>query len=173
MKKIIYIAAVLLIATSFSYGQKRNKSKLTKPPAAQTAQPQTQPQPQTVPQTVPQTPQGSTKSTEAYGALVLRKVEVEAEYKEMLVDYTEEHPRVKIKKAEIDSLNFEMEKIAAMDSSFIPKLTATVGKLVLKKIDLQTEVNKLLLQYSEDHDLVKRAKQKVAVIEEEIQKVLQ
>jgi uncharacterized protein involved in exopolysaccharide biosynthesis len=169
MKKIIYIAAVLLIATSFSYGQKRNKSKLTKPPAAQTTQPPTQPQPQTV----PQTPQGSTKSTEAYGALVLRKVEVEAEYKEMLVDYTEEHPRVKIKKAEIDSLNFEMEKIAAMDSSFIPKLTATVGKLVLKKIDLQTEVNKLLLQYSEDHDLVKRAKQKVAVIEEEIQKVLQ
>jgi hypothetical protein len=43
----------------------------------------------------------------------------------------------------------------------------------LKKIDLQTEVNKLLLQYSEDHDLVKRAKQKVAVMEEEIQKVLQ
>jgi uncharacterized protein involved in exopolysaccharide biosynthesis len=169
MKKAIYIAAVLLIATSFSYGQKRNKSKVTKPPANQTTQPQTQPQPQTA----PQTPQGSTKSSAAYGELVLRKVEVEAECKEMLVDYTEEHPKVKIKKAEIDNLNAEMDKIAAMDTSLIPKLTATVGKLILKKIDLQTEVNKLLLQYSEDHDLVKRAKQKVAVMEEEIQKVLQ
>ena len=171
MKKVIYIAAILLIATSFSvsYGQKRSKNKLSKPPATQTTQPQTQP-PQ---QTVPQTQQGSTKSSAAYGELVLRKVEVEAEYKEMLVDYTEEHPKLKIKKAEIDNLNLEMEKIAAMDISFAPKLTATVGKLVLKKIDLQTEVNKLLLQYAEDHDLVKRAKQKVAVIEEEIQKVLQ
>lgn len=170
MKKIFYIIAVLLVVTSFSvsYGQKRSKTKTPKTTTAQ--QPQ---QPQTQPQIQPQTQQGSTKSTPAYAELVNRKVEVEAEYKELLVDYTEDHPKVKVKRVERATINLEMEKIASMDAAMIPKLTASYGKLLLRKIELEREVNELLLKFSEEHPSVKKAKEKVAVLDQEIQKILQ
>lgn len=166
MKKIFYIAAVLLIAGSFtvSYGQKRGKSKTPKTP---------QTQQQTGQQAQTQTAQGSTKSTAAYAELVNRKVEVEAEYKELLVDYTEEHPKVKVKRVELASLNLEMEKISSMDAAMIPKLTVSYGKLLIRKIELEREVNELLLKFSEEHPSVIKAKEKVAVLDKEIQKILQ
>lgn len=157
MKKVFYIAGFLLIAFSFqiSFGQKRSKNKSAKPPAPE--------QPQ----------QGATKSTPAYAELVNKKVEVEADYKELLVDYTEENPKVKIKKAELTSINLEMAKITVMDASMIPKLTASFGKLVLRKIELEREMNELLLKFSEEHPSVIKAKEKVVVLEQEIQKILQ
>lgn len=158
MKKVFYITGFLLIALSFqiSYGQKKNRKKT---PTQQQAQ--TQPQ------------QFATKATPAYAELVNRKVEVEADYKELLVDYTEENPKVKIKKAELTSINLEMAKIVVMDASMAPKLTASLGKLLLRKIELEREVNELLLKFSEEHPSVIKAKEKVVVLDQEIQKILQ
>lgn len=170
MKKAIYTSAVLIIglSVSVSFGQK-GKTKSPKPPVNQQAQ--TPPQPQT--QTPEPIQQGSTKTTPAYIELVNRKVEVEAEYKELLVDYTEEHPKVKITKAELTSINYEMAKMVVMDVSMIPKLTQAFGKIILRKIELEKDVNELLLKLSEVHPTVIKAKEKVAIMEQEIQKILQ
>lgn len=156
MKKVFYITGFLLIAFSFqiSYGQKKSKKKTP-------AQQQTQPQ------------QVAAKATPAYAELVNRKVEVEADYKELLVDYTEENPKVKIKKAELTSINLELAKITVMDASMIQKLTASFGKLLLRKIELEREVHELQLKFSEEHPSVIKAKEKVAVLDQEIQKILQ
>jgi uncharacterized protein involved in exopolysaccharide biosynthesis len=164
MKKVFYIVSVLLIAVSFqiSYGQKSKRK--TQKNAQQQAQTQTAAQ--------PPFQEGSTKSSAAYIELVNRKVEVEADYKELLVDYTEENPKVKIKKAELTSLNLEMAKINMMDASMIPKLTMSFGKLLLRKIDLEKNVSELLLKFSEEHPSVIKAKEKVQVLEQEIQKIL-
>ena len=168
MKKYLASIAFVFVVTSFSvcHGQKRTKAAKTKtqPQAAQSTEQQNQTQPQQ---------QGSTKSTPAYGELVMRKVEVEADLKQLLVDYTEEHPRAKEKKTELDAINREMDRIAAMDKAMIPKLTTTVGKLILRKIELETEIFKMKEQYAEDHPFIKKAKDKLEVIEGEIQKVLQ
>lgn len=170
MKKVIYILAILFIglSVSTSFGQK-GKTKSPKPNTTQ----QNPPQPQTQTQTPEPIQQGSTKSTAAYIELVNRKVEVEAEYKELLVDYTEEHPKVKIKRAELTSINYEMAKMVVMDVSMIPKLTQAFGKIILRKIELEKEVNELLLKLSEVHPTVIKAKEKVAIMEQEIQKILQ
>ena len=161
MKRFFAVTTFSIFVLSFSvcYGQ---KTKKTKP----TPQPQTQP-------TQQQTPQGSTKSSPAYIELTLRKVEVEAELNELLVEYTEEHPKARVKQAEINSLNREMDRIAAMDASMIPRMTATFGKLVLRKVELETEVNKMLLQYEEGHPQIKKTKDKLEIIEREIQRILQ
>ncbi|GEM_PF-1787353 len=161
MKRFFAVITFLIFVLSFSvcYGQKNKKTKPT---------PQPQPQTQST-----QTQQGSTKSSPAYIELTLRKVEVEAELKEILVDYTEAHPKAKNKQAEISSLNREMERIASMNASMIPRMTATFGKLILRKVELEAEINTMLLQYEESHPQIKKTKDKLEIIEQEIQKILQ
>ncbi len=55
----------------------------------------------------------------------------------------------------------------------IPKLTMSFGKLLLRKIDLERDVSELLVKFSEEHPSVIKAKEKVLVLEQEIQKILQ
>jgi uncharacterized protein involved in exopolysaccharide biosynthesis len=174
MKRVLFIIASIFVAASFSvcYGQKKNRTVKAKPQTA-TTQSTEQQQNQAQTQQQQQQQQSSTKSSPAYGELVMRKVEVEADLKQLLVDYTEEHPRAKEKKVELDALNREMDKIAAMDNAMIPKLTSTIGKLILRKIELEAEMFRLSGQYAKDHPFIKKTRDKLEVIEGEIQKALQ
>ncbi len=114
----------------------------------------------------------TTKSSPAYAELLLRKAERESELEEFLLDYTEEFPKVKEIKFELGLLNKEMNKILAVNSAESGKLTLALGKLIVRKIELETDLWNLRRQYNDDHPEVKRAKRKVEVFEKAVKEVL-
>ncbi len=112
------------------------------------------------------------KSSPAYAELLLRKTERESELEEFLIDYTDEFPKVKELKFELDLLNKEMDKVLAVNASEAGKLTLALGKLIVRKTELETDVWNLKRQYSDDHPEVKRARRKVEVFEKAIKEIL-
>ena len=112
------------------------------------------------------------KATTAYAELLLRKTERESELEEFLLDYTEEFPKVKELRFELDLLSKEMDKILAVNASEAGKLTLALGKLIVRKTELEVDVWNLKRQYSDDHLEVKRARRKLETFEKAIKEIL-
>jgi len=112
------------------------------------------------------------KFSPAYAELLLRKTEREAQLEEFLLDYTDEFPKVKEIKFELDLLQKQMEKVLAIGASDAPKLSLALGKLVVRKTELEVDYWNLLKQYNADHPEVKRAKRKIEVYEKAVKEIL-
>jgi hypothetical protein len=115
----------------------------------------------------------SFRSTSAFAEVILKKTEVEAEYESLLIDYTEEYPKVKENKVALRLLQAEIEKLSKLDASQMPKLTLALGKLIVKKVDLEVDVNSLLIEFDEKHPDVLRARKKLRIYEKAIAEILQ
>ena len=152
LKKILRAAAFLLLTSHFCFSQTGNKNKTILASSNQAAQ--------------------TVKSSPAYAEVLLRRTERESELEEFLLDYTEEFPKVKEIKFELGLINKEMEKILAVSTTESGKLTLALGKLLVRKIELETDVWNLRRQYNDDHPEVKRAKRKVEVFEKAIKEIL-
>ena len=124
------------------------------------------------PETAVSGKQAAVKNSPAYAEVLLRKTEVEAELEDLLVEYTEEYPKVRETRHELGLLSRELEKLVALNPNDAGKLTLALGKLIVRKAQLETDLWVLLLQYNEAHDDVKRAKRKVATFEKAIKEIL-
>ena len=123
-------------------------------------------------QIVPRQITSAVKSSSAYAEILLRKTERESELEEFLLDYTEEFPKVKEIRFEMNLIQKEMDRISAVNSSEAGKLTLALGKLMVRKIEIEMDLWNLRRQYNEDHPEVKRAKRKVDVFEKSIKEIL-
>lgn len=112
------------------------------------------------------------KSSAAYSETLLRKVEIEAELEELLFAYKEEHPRVKEAQFKLNSINRAVEKILSVNSSEASKLTAALGKLLVRKSELEFEVWKFRQQFNDEHPDVKRARRKVEIFDKAVKEIL-
>lgn len=112
------------------------------------------------------------KYSPAYAELLLRRTERESELEEFLIDYTEDFPKVKEIRFEIDSIQKEMDKILSVNSSDAPKLSLALGKLIVRKTELETDLWNLRQKYNDDHPEVKRAKRKIEVFDKAIKEIL-
>jgi len=65
-----------------------------------------------------------------------------------------------------------MNRILAVNSAESGKLTLALGKLIVRKIELETDLWNLRRQYNDDHTEVKRAKRKAEVYERAIKEIL-
>lgn len=113
------------------------------------------------------------KSSPAYAEVLLRKTETAAELEELLVEYTDEFPKVQQLRAELTLLEREINRILAVNQSETSKLSSALGKLMLRKIELELDYAKLQKQYTEQHSDVKQAKRKVEIFEAAIKEILQ
>ncbi len=114
----------------------------------------------------------SLKASPAYAELLLRRTEREAELEEFALDYTEEFPKVKEIRFEINLINQEMDRIAAVKAADSGKLTLALGKLMVRKTELGTDLWKLHQQYTDERPDVKRLRRKIAVYEKAIKEIL-
>ncbi len=73
------------------------------------------------------------KSSPAYSALVFQRTVIKADLEEMLVTYTEDFPKVKDARHEIDLINFELTRLLDTKVTDSCKLSDSLGKLMLKK----------------------------------------
>ena len=110
------------------------------------------------------------KSSPAYAEILLRKTELSAELENLLLDYTEEFPKVKELRVELGLLQKDLDKVLA--TSDTSKLSLALGKLIVRKVQLQVDVWNLQRQYSDEHPEVKRAKKKVEIYEQAIKEIL-
>jgi len=112
------------------------------------------------------------KSSPAYSEVLLRKTERESELEEFLIGYTEEFPKVKEIRFELDLLQKAAAKIVAVNASEAGKLTLALGKLMVRKTEIETDLWNLRRQYEDDHPEVKRARRKIEIYEKAIKEIL-
>ncbi len=128
---------------------------------------------QTAPKNTPAKPiANSVKSSPAYAELLLRRTERESELEEFALDYTDEFPKVQEIKFELGLINKEMVRVLEVNASDSAKLTLALGKLLVRKTEIQTDLWNLQKQYNADHPEVKRAKRKVEIYEKAIKEIL-
>lgn len=113
------------------------------------------------------------RSTPAFAELILLKTEVESRLEELLLDYKEEYPEVKKNRVELEFINKEFNKMLKLDATQTPKLTLALGKLLVRKIELQSDLSTLLENYKEDNPEVLRAKKKLEIFERAIAEIMQ
>lgn len=126
---------------------------------------------QTTTKTITQKPiVNAAKSSPAFAEIILRKTELSAELENLLIDYTEDFPKIKELRFELGLLQKDLEKILAVSDA--SKLTLALGKLIVRKVELQVDVWSLQKQYADEHPDVKRAKKKVEIYEQAIKEIL-
>ena len=138
LQKIISISIFLSLFSFVCFAQNNGKNKTA--------------------QTLPRTASQAIKSTPAYSEVLLRKTERESELEEFLLDYTEEFPKVKEIRFELGLIQKEMDKILAVNAAEAGKLTLALGKLLVRKTELETDLWNMRRHYNDDHPEVKRAK---------------
>lgn len=112
------------------------------------------------------------KTSAAYAEVLLHKTGLEAELEAFLLDYTEEFPKVKELRFELGSVKKEMDKILAVKPEESSKLTLALGKLMVKKVQFETDLWALQSQYKDDHPEVKRAKRRIEIYENAIKEIM-
>ena len=112
------------------------------------------------------------RASPAYAEVLLRRTELEAELEDLLVGHTLEFPPVIELRFKLDRLNVAVVQLFGVKSEESSKLTLALGKLMVRKADLETELWKLQKQYSDEHPEVKKAKRKILVFESAIKDIL-
>ena len=112
------------------------------------------------------------KSSPAFAEVLLRKTELLAEVESLLVTYTEDFPRVQQVRYELNVLNTELTGLLKVKSEEREKLTLALGKLIVRKAELETDYWNLKTKYGDEHPDVKRAKRKTEIYAKAIKDVL-
>lgn len=112
----------------------------------------------------------SVKSTPAYAEVLLRRAELETDVESFLESYTEEFPKVKAAKYELALTNKDLAKLLAQTDA--SKLTLALGKLLVRKNQLETELWMLQNQYDKNHPEVKRAQRKFSSFQNAVKEIL-
>ena len=110
------------------------------------------------------------KASPAYAEVLLQKTEFVAELENLLVDYTDEYPKVKVLRFQIGLLQKDLDKMLTVSDA--SRLTQPLGKLFVRRAELATDLWLLQSQYSDDKPDVKRAKRKVEIFEQAIREIL-
>lgn len=115
---------------------------------------------------------GPVRSSAAYSVVLLRKTEIESDLVSFTDDYTEENPRVVDARFELASLTRDMDRMFGIKPSDVAKLTEATGKLITRKAELETERNRLMRAYKEDHPQVKRVTRKLDIYTKAVKQLL-
>lgn len=112
------------------------------------------------------------RTTAAYAEILLRRTERESELEEFLLDYKEEFPKVKEIRFELGLLQKELERLLAVNAAEVGKLTLALGKLIVRKVEIEVDLWNLRQQYQDDNPEVKRAKRRIEIYERAIKEIL-
>ncbi len=115
---------------------------------------------------------GPIRSSAAFAEALLRKTELQADLESMLPDYTEENPRVLDARFEIGILTKDMDRLFGVRPSETGRLTQALGKMIVRRAALETDLSRLQRSYSKDHPEVKRAKRRVEIFDAAIKEIL-
>ena len=113
------------------------------------------------------------KTSPAYAEVLLRKTELLSELEGLLIEYTEDFPKVKEMRFETVLLQKELDRLLAANVPDASRLSAALGKLMVRKCELSVDLWVLQQQFNDQHPDVKRAKRKSEIFETAINDILQ
>lgn len=117
-------------------------------------------------------PYKTLRSTPAYSEVLLKETELRAEVESLLGEYTEEFPKVKEARSALEFIKKEKAKLLSTDPAEAEKLTLSLGKIMVRKVEAEVELWRLQQSLADGHPEVKRAKKKVEVYEAAIKEIL-
>lgn len=112
------------------------------------------------------------KSSPAYAEILLQKITLQAELEDLQATYTETFPKVMETRFRLNILEQALNKILAVKPSESSKLTLALGKIILQKVEFETELEDLRKKYNDEHPDVKRAKRKVEIFDKAVKEIL-
>ena len=118
------------------------------------------------------TASSSFTSSPAYAEVLLKKTDMTSELEALLVDYTEDFLKVKQIRFSLEALKRESDRLARVKAADSGRLTLALGRLIVRKVELETDLWGLLRTYKDEHPDVKRAKRKVEIYESAIKEIL-
>ncbi len=108
----------------------------------------------------------------AYAELLLKKTELQSELESLILEYTEEFPKVKEIRYVLTLVDRDAARLAKVKPTEASRLTLALGKLLIRRIELETDLWKLQGTYKDEHPEVKRAKRKIEIYETAIAEIL-
>lgn len=122
---------------------------------------------------IPQpSPSLSYQQTAAYAELALRKAEFEADLEALLLDYTDDFPKVKELRFALEKIKVESLRLSRIGAGDQNRATSAVGKLMTRKIEAEIDLWKLSETYADEHPDVRRARKRVEIFEKAIKEIL-
>lgn len=112
------------------------------------------------------------RSSAAYAEIALKRAEVEAELESLLVEYTDEFPKVKELKFSMTRIDVEAARLTTIKPADRDRATAALGKLMVRKVEAELELWKVSQDLADAHPEVKKAKKKVEIFEKAIKEIL-
>lgn len=112
------------------------------------------------------------KATAAYAEVALKRADVEAELESLLVEYTDEFPKVKELKFALTRIDAEGTRLGTIKGADRDRATTALGKLMVRKVEAEIDLWKVQQDYADVHPDVKRAKKKVEIYEKAIKEIL-
>lgn len=110
------------------------------------------------------------KSSAAYAEILLRKAELQSEVESFLESYTEDFPKVKESRYELGLIQKDADKLLAQTD--VSKLTQALGKLLVRRAELSTDLWTLQNRLGADHPEVKRARRKVESFDNAVKEIM-
>lgn len=151
-KKTLLAILLIPVLAGISFGQKSAGAETSKTPVPQAVNP--------------------ARSSPAYAEILLVKTERESELESLLIDYTEEYPKVKEAKFQLSVIKKDIERLLAVKPAEVSKLSLALGKLMVRKTEIETDLWALRIRYNDEHPEVKRAKRKLEIFETAIKDIL-
>ena len=150
--KISFVVLLIPVLTGISFSQKSSSSEPSRISASALV--------------------STVKGSPAYAEILLLKTELESELESLIIEYTDEHPRVKAVRVELTLVQKDIDRILAVKPADSGRLTLALGKLLVRKIQLESDLASLKIKYNDEHPEVKRVKRKVEIFEASIKEIL-
>ncbi len=112
----------------------------------------------------------SAKATPAYAELLLRRTELESNVESWLETYTEDYPKLKETRYELELINKDLTTLLAQTDT--GKLTLALGKLLVRKNEIATDLWVLENKFGKDHPDVKRNQRKLESFQKAVKEIL-
>ncbi len=144
------IAVFLMAAAAVSFGQAPADKK------AETAK----------------SPVNPAASSPAYAELLLKRTELLSQLESLILEYTEEFPKVKEIRQTLTLIERESSRLAKVKAADSSRLTLALGKLMVRKVELESDLLNLRKSYQEEHPDIKRARRRVEIYEAAISEIL-
>ena len=112
------------------------------------------------------------RSSPAYAEVLLRRTELQADLEALLESYTETNPKVVDLRFELAALDNAQTRLFGVRPTETARLTLALGKLLVKRAALETDLTRLSRSYNKDHPEVKRAKRKVEIFDAAVNEIL-
>lgn len=143
MKKVFFVSAIILTISANLFAQQKSTASSLN---------------------------SAIKSSPAYAEVLLRRAELSSEVESLLESYTDDYPKVKESRYELGLIQKDLDKLLIQTDGL--KLSSALGKLLIRRAELNTDLWALQSRLSAEHPDVKRARRKVAGFDEAIKEIM-